>query len=206
MTALVRRAPLAALAVLLAAPLAPAAAQRLAATTAPRAVAVARPHDVDKAHSEINFVASSRLLDAHGFFKTWDADLAIDPDALERSTVKLTIDAASIDTRIDRCDAHLKSPDFLDVAKYPTITFASKSIARTSPTAGTITGDLTMHGITRSVQVPVSVVFYQNGRGRFRGEFTLKRSDYGITYNSTMNPIEDEIKVQFNLSVAEKKS
>ena len=204
----VRRAPLGALVLSLALVL-PALAhaqQQAPGTVRPASASTAaRAHDVDRAHSEINFVASSRLLDAHGHFKTWDADLQIDPDALERSTVKLTIDAASIDTRIERRDNHLKSADFLDVAKYPTITFVSSSIAKSAPTTGTITGELTMHGVTKTVQVPVSMVFYQNGRGRFRGQFTLKRSDYGVTYNSGMNPIEDEIQVQFNLSVAEKK-
>lgn len=169
------------------------------------AARAARAHDVDRAHCEINFVASSRLLDAHGHFKSWNADLQIDPDALETSTVKLTIDASSIDTRIERRDTHLKGADFLDVARYPTITFASTSIAKLAPASGTLTGDLTMHGVTRTVQVPVSMVFYQNGRGRFRGQFAIKRSDYGITYNSGVNPIEDEVQVQFNLSVVEKK-
>jgi polyisoprenoid-binding protein YceI len=62
-----------------------------------------------------------------------------------------------------------------------------------------------MRGVTRPVTVPVSMVFYQNGRGRFRGQFTLKRSEYGITYSSTMNPIADEVEVQFNFSVVERR-
>lgn len=115
------------------------------------------------------------------------------------------IDPASINTRIERRDAHLRSPDFFDVAKYPQITFVSKSVARTSPTAGTLTGDLTMHGVTKAVAVPVTMAFYENGRGRFRGTFRLNRRDYGIVYNSAVNPIEDEIEVQFNMSLAEKK-
>lgn len=166
----------------------------------------ARAHDIDKAHSEINFTASSRLLDAHGFFGAWDADVQLDAEAFERSTVKLTIDANSINTRIDRRDAHLKSPDFFDTAKYPTITFVSKSIAKTGAAAGVITGDLTMHGVTRAVQVPVTAVFYENGRGRFRGAFTVNRKDYGITYDSKLNPIADTVDVQFNMSVVERNS
>lgn len=169
------------------------------------ALADAHPVDIDKAHSEINFTASSRFLDAHGTFNSWTADVALDPAAFDHSTVKLTIDPASINTRSDRRDAHLKTADFFDVAKYPTITFVSKSIATSAPTAGTITGDLTMHGVTRSVQVPVTAVFYENGRGRFRGEFAVARRDYGLSYDSRMNPIGDTIQVQFNMSVVEKK-
>ncbi len=169
------------------------------------ALADARPVDIDKAHSEINFTASSRFLDAHGRFNKWDADIALDPAAFEHSTVRLSIDPASIDTHSERRDAHLKTPDFFDVAKYPAITFVSKSIDKSSPTAGTITGDLTMHGVTRSVQVPVSAVFYESGRGRFRGAFSIARRDYGLSYDSRMNPIGDTVEVQFNMSVVEKK-
>lgn len=185
----------------------PATAQapaRPAANVVP-AASGARPHAVDRAHSEINFTASSRLLDAHGYFEKWDADVQLDPDALERSTVRLTIDAASITTRNERRDAHLKSDAFFDVAKYPTVSFVSKSVARTSPTTGVLTGDLTMHGVTRPVQIPVTVKFYENGRGRFAGAFTVNRKDYGISYDSRMNPIEDTVAVQFNMTVAEKK-
>ncbi len=182
------------------------AGARPAAPVQPAAAATgARAHDVDKAHSEINFTASSRLLDAHGFFGKWDADVALDPEQLERSSVRLVIDAASINTRIERRDNHLRSADFFDVANHPTITFVSKSIARTSPTAGTLTGDLTVRGVTKSVAIPVSMVFYQNGRGRFRGAFPINRRDFGINYNSTLNPIEDVVEVQFNMSLGEKK-
>ena len=161
-----------------------------------------RAYSVDKAHSEINFVASARLLDAHGYFGAWQADVQLDSAALERSTVRLTIDAASVTTRNDRRDAHLKSPDFFDVAKYPTITFTSKSVARTSATTGLITGDLSMHGVTRSLQVPVTVRFFEGGRGRFAGTFAVKRNDFGVAGQSRMNPIEDEVAVQFNMTVA----
>lgn len=175
---------------------------------APAAPAAARTglraHDVDKAHSEINFTASSRLLDAHGFFGKWDADIAIDPQALETSTVRLAIDAASINTRIARRDDHLRSADFFDVAKHPTITFVSKAITRTSPTTGTLTGDLTVRGVTRTVAIPVTMVFYEGGRGRFRGQFQIDRRAFGIVYDSKVNPIADVVDVQFNMSLAEK--
>jgi polyisoprenoid-binding protein YceI len=186
-----------------AAPLAAAAAQAPATPAAARTGL--RSVDVDRAHSEINFTASSRLLDAHGFFDRWEAEVAIDPNALETSTVRLVIDAASINTRIERRDTHLKSADFFDVAKYPTITFVSKSIAKTSPTGGTLTGDLTMHGVTKSVGIPVTLVFYEGGRGRFRGQFTVNRKDYGVAYDSKVNPIADTVDVQFNMSLSEKK-
>lgn len=197
--------PLVALAAsVLAAPLAGTAhAQAPAAPAAARAGL--RPQEIDKAHSEINFTASSRLLDAHGFFGKWDADVALDPNALERSTVRLVIDAASIDTRIDRRDTHLRSADFFDVANHPTITFVSTSIARTSATAGTLTGDLTIRGVTKPVAIPVTIVFHEGGRGRFRGTFQINRRDFGIAYDSKVNPIADVVDVQFNMTLGDRK-
>jgi len=164
-----------------------------------------RAHAIDHAHSEINFTASSRLLDAHGTFDRWDAEVAVDSANPERSTVRITIDASSIDTRVAMRDNHLKSPAFFDAAKYPTIVFESKSFQRNGDRAGTITGDLTMHGVTKPVTVPVTAVFYGGGRGRFRGTFTLNRSEWGVTGQSAMNPIEDAVEVQFNFSLADKK-
>ena len=101
---------------------------------------------------------------------------------------------------------HLRSPDLFDVAKYPTITFVSTSIARTSATAGTLTGDLTLHGVTRTIAIPVTMVFYEGGRGRFQGQFQINRREYGINGDSRMNPIADTVDVQFNMSLNEKKS
>jgi polyisoprenoid-binding protein YceI len=164
-----------------------------------------RPHDVDKAHSEINFVAESRMLSAHGFFGAWTADVMLDPENLEQSSVTIRIDAASINTRVERRDTHLRSADFFDVARHPQITFVSKSVKRTGTATLDITGDLTMRGTTRAIVVPTSIVFYDNGLGRFKGGFTVNRRQYGINYDSRVNPIEDDVQVQFNMSLRERK-
>jgi polyisoprenoid-binding protein YceI len=195
---------LAVTAALAAAPIAALSAQTTATAAADRTGL--RAHDVDRAHSQINFTGSSRLLDANGFFDKWDAEVALNPDALETSTVRLVIDAASLNTRVERRDTHLRSPDFFDVAKYPTITFVSTAIAKTSATAGTLTGDLTLHGVTKTIAIPVTMVFYEGGRGRFRGQFQINRRDYGINGSSRLNPIADTVDVQFNMSLSEKKS
>ena len=195
-------------AILAAAPLAAVSAQATATPVAATPVAAGaglRVQDIDRSHNQINFTGSSRLLDAHGFFEKWDAEVALDPEALETSTVRLVIDAASLNTRVERRDSHLRSPDFFDVAKYPTISFVSKSITKTSGTAGTLTGDLTLHGVTKTIAVPVTMVFYEAGRGRFRGEFQINRREYGINGDSRMNPIADTVEVQFDMSLSEKK-
>ena len=158
---------------------------------------------IDKNHSEINFVADARLLSAHGFFAKWDADIQLDAQNLEASTVAIVIDASSINTRVTMRDNHLRSDAFLDVAKYPSITFKSVSVTKTGETKLAITGDLTMRGATKRIVVPASMVFYEKGAGRFRGEFKVNRMEYGVSYNSALNPIEDEITVQWDMSMKE---
>jgi polyisoprenoid-binding protein YceI len=159
------------------------------------------PHAVDKAHSEINFVADSRLLSAHGFFGKWDADVQLDPQHWEASAVTITIDAASIDTRVDMRDNHLRSDAFLDAAKYPTITFKSVSVTKSGEGKMDIAGDLTMRGTTRRIVVPATLVFYEGAQGRFRGQFVINRKDYGVSYDSALNPIANEVQVQWDISL-----
>lgn len=173
----------------------------LPALVAARPLSAPVTHTVDKAHSEINFVADSRMLSAHGFFGKWDADLQLDPQNWAASTVGLTIDASSINTRIDMRDNHLRSDAFLDVAKYPTITFKSVSVKKTGESTLDITGDLTMRGTTRRIVVPASVVFYEGAQGRFRGQFVLNRKDYGVSFDPPVNPIKNEVQVQWDISI-----
>lgn len=163
-----------------------------------------KTHVIDKAHSEINFVADSRLLSAHGFFEKWDADVQLDPTNLEASTVSITIDANSINTRVTMRDNHLRSDAFFDVAKYPKITFKSVSVKKTdNPKILDIQGDLTIRGVTKRVSVPAALVFYDKGAGRFRGQFTIKRKDFGVSFDPPVNPIEDEVQVQWDMSLKE---
>ncbi|HEV2644203.1 MAG TPA: YceI family protein [Candidatus Elarobacter sp.] len=176
----------------------------LVAAQAPQPPAAGlRSYTIDRAHSEINFTAPSRLMDAHGTFDKWSGDVQVDAAHLEQSVIRLTIDPASINTRVAMRDNHLRSPDFFDVAKFPQITFVSRSIQKTSDTAGTITGDLTLHGVTRQVAVPVAMSFYDGTRGRFHGSFPLDRKQWGVTGNSKMNPVEDVITVEFTINVVD---
>jgi polyisoprenoid-binding protein YceI len=160
-------------------------------------------HAIDKAHSEINFVADSRLLSAHGFFGKWDAAIQLDPAKLTESSVSITIDASTINTRVEMRDNHLRSDDFFAVAKYPTITFKSASVTQTSPNKLEIAGDLTVRGVTKRIVVPASMVFYDKGAGRFRGQFAIQRKDFGVAYDSAVNPIENEVQVQWDFSIKE---
>lgn len=163
-----------------------------------------RPHVIDRAHSEINFVGDSRFLSAHGFFSQWEADVQIDPGKIEDSKLAITIDAASLNTRVERRDNHLRSKDFFFVEQHPKITFVSKSIERVGEKKFNVIGDLTLRGITAELEVPLTMMFYENGRGRFRGSFEINRKNFGMEYNSRMNPVDDIVQVQVELNVIDK--
>jgi hypothetical protein len=130
----------------------------------PRATTSHRAH-TRRSTSSPRPACSTRTATSRG----WSADVQLDPEQLERSRVAITIDAASIDTRVERRDNPPAQRRLPRRRPAPTITFVSKAITRTSPTAGVIAGELTMRGVTRPVEVPVTLVFYENGRGRFAG-------------------------------------
>jgi polyisoprenoid-binding protein YceI len=181
---------------------------RLAAIVAvPASFAVAQPaanpvpHTIDKAHSQINFIADSRLISARGHFNTWDAEVLLDAANMPASSVKITIDAKSIDTRVERRDNHLRSGDFFDVENNPTITFVSTGVTPAGEGKLTIEGDLTVRGTTKRMTIPTTMVFYEGGTGRFRGEFVLDRTAFGVSYDSKLNPIDKNVTVQFDIAL-----
>ena len=160
-----------------------------------------RPYTFDRAHSQVNFVAEALFLTAHGYFERFDADVQLDSEKLENSALTFTIDAASINTRVERRDNHLRSADFFDVANHPKITFVATKIRQVDGRNLVITGDLSIRGKTKTIDVPTILVFLREGRGRFKGEFKINRQEFGISYNSRANPIEDEVLVQFDLNL-----
>ena len=173
-----------------------------AAGSAPAAGAQDMQFVKDAAHSEINFVAESRLLDAHGFWEKWDADIMFNPTAWERSSVKLVIETKSVNTRVAMRDNHLRSKDFFAADSFPQITFVSKIVNKISDTRLNITGDLTIRGITKTITIPATLVFWDDAgkTGRFKGEFTVQRNDFGVGYNPVGNPIANDVAVSFNLT------
>ncbi len=169
----------------------------------PAAEADKKAYVFDKNHSEINFVAEATLLSAHGFFGTFDGEVQIDADKMENSTLTITIDTASINTRNDRRDNHLRSADFFDATSFPKITFTSNKITPVDPQNLSIEGTMTIRGVSKPMVIPMRVVFLRDGRGRFKGEFKLNRKDFGINYNSRVNSIEDMVSVQFDFNLAD---
>jgi len=156
----------------------------------------------DAAHSQINFVAESRMLSAHGTFDRWDAQIMFDAEQVEATSLKITIDAKSINTRVERRDNHLRSNDFFAADSFPSITFVSTGVNKTAENRMIVSGDLTIRGTTKRVAIPVRLNFFDPARnvGRVTGQFVIDRTEYGVKYNSMVNPIETEVAVQFDVA------
>ena len=145
--------------------------------------------------SDVGFKATSRLMNVDGKFSGLTGEVTLDPKDPATAVITLTIESASIDTGIGMRDKHLRSADFLDVARFPTMTFESQRVEVAGHRA-TVAGRLTLHGVTREIVVPVNVRFSESALVA-SGEFRLNRRDYGINYSSFLNPIGNAVHVTF---------
>lgn len=146
---------------------------------------------IDPAHSKITWSVSHFGFSTYvGQFTGVAATLKLDPKALDATDLQVTVDTASVGTLNPALDTHLKSPDFLDAAKFPQATFKATSVKPTGEKSADITGDLTLHGVTKPVvihatfnQAGVNFIDHKYSLG-FAGTTVLKRSEFGIkTYS-----------------------
>lgn len=141
---------------------------------------------VDKGHAKIIFSYSHfGYSTSYGLFTNFDAKLTFDPKAPAASVLEATINLDGIETTVAKLNEHLKTPDFFDTAKFPSASFKSTKVAVTGPTTGTVTGDLTLHGVTKPVTL--DVVFNGGGTNMakkydlgFNATGHVKRSDFGL--------------------------
>jgi polyisoprenoid-binding protein YceI len=145
--------------------------------------------------SDVTFRATSRLMNAEGKFQRVSGEVVVDPKDLTTAKITLSIEAGSIDTGIGMRDSHLRSEDFLDVKRFPYITFESERVEATGRRAS-VFGRLTVHGVTREIAVPVEVDVTDIAMVA-TGEFVVDRHDYGLTYKSFINPIGNDVRVIF---------
>lgn len=141
---------------------------------------------LDKSHAKIIFSTSHFGFSTYyGLFKDFDAKLNFDAKDPAKSTLAVTIDMNSVETTNPKLNEHLKSEDFFNAAKFPTATFKATKITVTGKTTGTITGDLTLHGVTK----PVTLDATFNGGGEnmfktytlgFSAKGVIKRTEFGI--------------------------
>lgn len=142
---------------------------------------------IDKVHSMANFKIRHLFSKVSGTFSDVTGTIKIDRDNLEASKVEAIINVHSVDTNHEKRDNHLRSEEFFDVEKFAIMRFVSTSVEATGKNEGFIFGELTLHGVTRSVKVPFKVLgFGPDPWGGYRSGFeattTIKRSDYGMNY------------------------
>jgi polyisoprenoid-binding protein YceI len=166
---------------------------------------------IDPAHSSAQFVVRHMMItNVRGGFSGLQGTVVYDPDDLKASSVDVTIDVNTLSTGDPNRDAHVKSAEFLDAEKYPTITFKSKSITKDGDGLK-VTGDLTVHGVTKEVVLNVDGPTEEQkdpwGNIRVGASATtkIKRSDFGLTWNAALETggimLGDDLKLEVEVSL-----
>jgi polyisoprenoid-binding protein YceI len=167
----------------------------------------------DKAHSTLGFQVRHLFSTVPGKFDDFTGTITYDEANPENSSVEVTIKTASVDTGVKMRDDDLRSPNFFDAAKYPEITFKSKSVKMTGNNTAEVTGDLTMHGVTKETVLKVELT----GKGAgmkpgsvvsgWNAETALKRTDYGLTWTKVIEGTQvvgDDVKIDLNVEADKK--
>lgn len=168
--------------------------------------------ELDPNHTGIHFKVKHLMVSSvRGDFEKFTGKIEYDPKNVLKSTADITIDAASINTRIAKRDEHLKSPDFLDVAKYPTITFKSTGVKKGKGGKLEMAGDLTIHGVTKPVVLkidgPSKIAKDPMGNSHVGGSATttINRRDFGLTWNKALETggvlVGDEVEITIDLEL-----
>ena len=156
-----------------------------AAGLACAASAAIETYAIDPVHSSVGFSVRHILTKVPGSFTQFSGTITVDRDNLENSSVEAVIDVGSVSTRNEKRDAHLKSPDFFDAAKFGTITFKSTSWKKTGDGTFDVAGDLTIHGVTKPVVLKVDLLGFGPGMmgaqlSGWDASVTLNREDFGV--------------------------
>lgn len=172
--------------------------------------------DIDPVHSSVEFsVRHAMVATVKGRFNSFSGAIEVAED-VGRSRAEATIDAGSIDTRNEDRDTHLRSPDFLDVERFPTITFTTTGV---EPGAAEgeyrVHGDLTIRGVTRGVVLDVafngtSTDPFGNLRAGLEASTTISRKDFGLTWNAPLETggvlVGDRVKINLDISAVKRRS
>jgi polyisoprenoid-binding protein YceI len=172
----------------------------------------AAPWQFDAAHTGVQFKVRHLMVShVRGDFEKVSGTISYDEKDITRSAADITIDASSINTRVAKRDDHLKSPDFLDVAKYPAITFKSKKVEPKGAGRLAMTGDLTIRGVTREVVLdiegPTPASKDPQGKTRVGGAATtrINRKDFGLIWNAVLETggvaVGDEVDITIDVEI-----
>jgi polyisoprenoid-binding protein YceI len=171
-------------------------------------LAAAEPvtYKVDADHSGVGFSIRHFVSNVSGRFRDFDGVIKYDKANPTASSVEFTVKAASIDTANNDRDEHLRSKDFFDVQKFPTLTFTSTKVVAKDANTLDVTGNLTLHGVTKPVTIPVTLLGTvktpKGEKAGFETNFKLDRKEYGITWNNVLDSgpvLGDEVKVNIEV-------
>ena len=164
----------------------------------------AEKFEIDPVHSTIGFKVKHLFSYVSGRFNDVQGTITGDAAKPEESSVEVKIATKSVNTANEKRDTHLRSPDFFDAEKFPEMTFKSKKVTRTGEETADVTGDFTLHGVTK--EVTLKVKFLGKGKGMTGGlqtgweaKTTIKRSDYGLTWSKLIEGVSvvgDEVEIE----------
>ncbi len=177
------------------------------------AFAPAASYQIDPAHSRASFAIRHMMVaTVRGEFGKLAGTITLDDAQPERSRVEATIDASSVNTHNEMRDNHLRSADFFDVANFPQLTFRSTAVRVVGPETYAVTGDLTIHGVTRQVVLDVESPAvevkdpYGNTKRGATATTTINRKDFGLGWNQALEAggvlVGDAVKVTIDLELA----
>jgi polyisoprenoid-binding protein YceI len=166
--------------------------------------------NLDLPHSSLDFSVRHMMVSrVKGTFNDFEASIVADPNDLTTAEIELSVDLLSIDTRNKDRDKHLRTAEFFDIENHPKMTFTSTDIVKKAEGEYDVTGELTIRGTTRPVTLAVEtggqVTVGENDIAGFSGETKINRTDFGLTWNPTLETggvvVSDEVKISFELEV-----
>lgn len=170
--------------------------------------------EIDPTHSRIGFSARHAMVTTvRGAFNDVEGALVADLDEMENSSAKVVLKTASVDTRNQQRDDHLRSADFFDAEKWPEITFTSSLIEEVEDNAYMVSGDLTIRDVTRPIVIPLALVGVEVDsfgltRAGFEGSRRINRRDFGLEWNVVLDTggvmISERIMLEFEISAVKK--
>ena len=186
----------------------------MSAVQTPAPASIRTTWAIDPTHSSVEFAVRHLMISTvKGRFTAVDGTVVLDEANPAASTAEITVQVASIDTRESQRDAHLRSADFFEVEKYPTLTFRSTGVRDVTADGFKLIGDLTIHGVTRETTLDV----VHEGRVKdpwggdrvgYSATTRIKRSDFGLTWNQLLEAggfaVGDEVKISLDIELVKK--
>ena len=176
---------------------------------------LAAPWEFDPAHTGVHFKVRHLMISSvRGEFEKVSGKIVYDESDVTKSSADIAIETASINTRVAKRDEHLRSPDFLDVAKYPAITFRSKRVEKAGDGTLKMTGDLTIRGVSKevvlTVEGPTPAIKDPMGNSRVGGQAAtrINRKDFGLAWNKVLETggvvVGDEVEITIDVEIYKK--